>query len=139
VSDAVLEPYDLRISVAPADIDEQGHVNNVVYLRWAQEAAIAHWQALAPPEAQQNTGWVVVRHEIDYHAPARANEEVIARTWVGHLRGAVFERHTEMRRAAGDLLLAKVRSLWVPIDPATERPKRLPMHVRRMFSARDRS
>jgi acyl-CoA thioester hydrolase len=128
-------PFDLPIRVAPADIDGQGHVNNVVYLRWAQEAATAHWQALAPPEAQENTGWVVLRHEIDYKAAAFRDDEVNARTWVGHARGAIFERHTEITRGAGRELLALARTLWCPIDPATGRPKRLAREVRALFSS----
>jgi len=34
----------------PADIDDNSHVNNVVYLSWAQDLAIAHWAARQPPE-----------------------------------------------------------------------------------------
>src|SRR5580765_5546109 len=33
--------------VQAADIDEQGHVNNVVYLRWIQDVAVAHWRKAA--------------------------------------------------------------------------------------------
>ncbi|CAN5598507.1 thioesterase family protein [soil metagenome] len=127
--------FDLPLRVEAADIDEQGHVNNVVYLRWAQEAATAHWQALAPPEAQANTGWVVLRHEIDYKAAAFLHDEVNARTGVGAARGAIFERHTEITRGAARELLAQVRTLWCPIDPETARPKRLSREVRAFFSS----
>ena len=54
----------------PEDIDEQNHVNNTVYLRWVQEVATAHWEAIASSEAQEGIGWVVLRHEIDYKTPA---------------------------------------------------------------------
>jgi len=39
----------MAIAVEPADIDGFGHVNNVVYLRWVQDIAIAHWKADGPP------------------------------------------------------------------------------------------
>ena len=39
-----------RIEPGPADIDELGHVNNVVYLRWVQDIAITHWHAVAPDD-----------------------------------------------------------------------------------------
>jgi acyl-CoA thioester hydrolase len=45
------------------------HVNNIVYLRWAQEMAIAHWRARASAEMLTSYVWVVVRHEVDYRAP----------------------------------------------------------------------
>ena len=43
------ERFELAISVAQADIDEHGHVNNVVYVRWVQEVATAHWRTAATP------------------------------------------------------------------------------------------
>ena len=57
--------FEMIVSVLPADIDEQDHVNNTVYLRWVQDVATAHWRAVASPEAQKTIGWVVLRHEID--------------------------------------------------------------------------
>ena len=36
------ERFPIRIRVQPADIDELGHVNNLVYRRWVQEVAIAY-------------------------------------------------------------------------------------------------
>jgi acyl-CoA thioester hydrolase len=57
--------FEMIISVLPGDIDEQNHVNNTVYLRWVQDVATAHWRSVASPKAQENIGWVVLRHEID--------------------------------------------------------------------------
>src|SRR5712671_6746068 len=66
-------PFEISVPVMPGDIDEQNHVNNTVYLRWVQEVATAHWQAIASSEAQGGIGWVVLRHEIDYkHRPVWA-------------------------------------------------------------------
>ncbi len=62
--------FEMTVPVLPNDIDEQNHVNNIVYLRWVQDVATAHWQAIASPEAQERIGWVVLRHEIDYKMPA---------------------------------------------------------------------
>jgi acyl-CoA thioester hydrolase len=117
-----------------SDIDEQGHVNNVVYLRWAQDAAIAHWLVLAPVELQTNVGWVALRHEIDYKAPGFLNDDLRVRTWVGTVKGLSFERHTQIVRARDEQLLAQARTLWCPIDPATGRPKRVSAELRALFS-----
>ena len=54
-------PFEISVSVMPGDIDEQNHVNNTVYLRWVQEVATAHWQAIASSEAQEGIRWVVLR------------------------------------------------------------------------------
>ncbi|MDZ4320536.1 MAG: acyl-CoA thioesterase, partial [Phenylobacterium sp.] len=54
---------------APSDIDENGHVNNVVYVRWIQEMATSHWRSLQPEAEQDRWAWIVLRHEIDYRRP----------------------------------------------------------------------
>src|SRR5439155_1120943 len=73
-----------RVSVVePGDIDDLGHVNNVVYLRWVQDVAAAHWEATIAPEERVDVAWVVLRHEIDYQHPAVLGDQVVARTWVG--------------------------------------------------------
>ncbi len=129
-----LAPFELTLPVDPSDIDELGHVNNVAYLRWVQDAAVAHWRATAPREAQARLRWVVVRHEIDYKLPALLGDVIVARTWVGTASRIRFERHTELVRASDSRLLAKARTLWCPIDAATGKPTSVSPEVRARFS-----
>ena len=117
--------FEQTIAVQPADIDEQGHVNNVVYLRWVQDVAGAHWTSATSAAERAALGWVVLRHEIDYKLPARLGDRVIARTWVGENTAATYERHVELLRAADGRLLARARSLWCPVDPQSGRPRRM--------------
>ena len=123
--------FELAITVQPADIDAQGHVNNVVYLRWMQDAATAHWESAAPPEHKAKVSWVVTRHEIDYKAPAFVGEALVARTWVGEPSGATWERFIEIRRAADDRLLARGRSVYAALDRVTGRPRRVDAELRK--------
>ena len=129
-----VERFELPIEVRPEDIDELGHVNNVVYLRWVQEAATAHWRARADAGDQASLLWVVRRHEIDYKRPAFLDTDVVARTWVGEARGREFERHTELVRGSDDRVLVRARTLWVPVDPETLRPTQVSERVRELFS-----
>src|SRR5947199_6399169 len=99
-------PFEISVSVMPGDIDGQNHVNNTVYLRWVQEVATAHWQAISSSEAQESIGWVVLRHEIDYKAPACLGDDVVLRTWVGKATRLTFERFTEIRRSSDGQLLS---------------------------------
>jgi acyl-CoA thioester hydrolase len=122
------------VSVQPADIDEQNHVNNTVYLRWVQDVATAHWKSLASAEAQAAIGWVVLRHEIDYRSPASLEDEILLRTWVGKASRLKFERFTEIHRKIDNRLLAQGRTLWVPIDVRTGKPTRVSSDVRTRFS-----
>jgi len=124
----------MTVSVRPDDIDEQNHVNNTVYLRWVQEAATAHWRALASQQAQKTIGWVVLRHEIDYKASAVVGEQMLLRTWVGKATRLTFERFTEIRRDSDGQMLSKARTLWCPVNTQTGRPARVPAEVRAQFS-----
>ena len=127
-------PFEISVAVMPADIDEQNHVNNTVYVRWVQEVATAHWQAIASSEAQGEIAWVVLRHEIDYNAPAGPGDEIVLRTWVGKATRLTFERFTEILRRSDGQLLSKARTLWCPINAQTGRPVRVPLEVREKFS-----
>jgi len=127
-------PFELHMEVLPTDIDQLNHVNNVVYLRWVQEVAIAHWTATAPPEAQAALFWVVVRHEIDYKRPALLGDGILARTWVGPASQRAFERNTEILRASDRTVLARARTLWCPMDRRTGRPTIVSEKVRAAFS-----
>jgi acyl-CoA thioester hydrolase len=135
--------FELAIDVVPADIDDLGHVNNVVYLRWIQQVAIAHWETLASAELRAQLAWVVTRHEIDYRKAALPGDTVIARTWLGPASRLSFERRTEIRRpvngnASGDLL-TQARSLWCPIDRASGRPTQVSAQVRALLSGPENS
>ena len=127
-------PFEISVAVMPEDIDEQNHVNNAVYLRWVQEVATPHWQAIASSEAQGEIGWLVLRHEIDYKAPVCLGDEIVLRTWVGKATRLTFERFTEILRRSNGQLLSKARTLWCPINAQTGRPVRVPLEVREQFS-----
>ena len=135
--DATAERYELPITIQPSDIDELGHVNNVVYLRWVQDAAVAHWRATALPEDQATLVWFVARHEIDYLRPAQPDDDLTAVTWVGTAKRRAFDRHTELVRASDRKVLARVRTVWVPIDVKTGKPTDVRAEVRERFSVTD--
>ena len=124
----------MTMSVLPADIDEQNHVNNTVYLRWIQDIATAHWKSLASAEAQAGIAWVVLRHEIDYRSPASLGDEILLRTWVGKASRLKFERFTEILRKIDKQLLAQARTLWVPVDVHNGKPTRVSAELRAQFS-----
>ncbi len=134
---AAHDVFEQTLRVVEADLDEQAHVNNIVYVRWVQDTATAHWVARTTPADRAQVGWVTTRHEIDYLAPAVLGDVVTVRTRVGHAKGLTFERHTEVRRVGDDRVLVRSRSLWCPVDPASGRPRRVPPHLRALFSLDD--
>lgn len=127
-------PYEMEIEVRPSDIDRLGHVNNVVYLRWVQDVATAHWYAAATDRQKATLLWVVAKHEIEYRRPAYEQDGVIARTWVGKATQRAFERHTELLRKSDRKLLARAKTLWVPVDMDSRKPVDAGPDVYAMFS-----
>jgi acyl-CoA thioester hydrolase len=125
--------FEKRITAAPADIDELGHVNNAAWVRWIQEMATAHWYAVAPAAHVDAYIWVVTRHEIDYLRAAGPGETVIGRTWVGEApKGARFDRHVEFLGDDGTLRV-RARTTWAILDKASGRPLRVPAEVAAPF------
>ena len=126
--------FRLDFEPTPADIDENNHVNNVVYLRWAQDIGVAHWQSLAPPEAQATWAWVALRHEIDYRRALLPGETAHARTWTSDAaEGARFTRYIRIDAADG-AMCAQVQTVWVLIEQATGKPKRVPPWMVEQFA-----
>ena len=113
--------FRLSFTAAAADIDELGHVNNAVWVRWIQHIAVSHWQAVAPADQQAAFVWVVTRHEIDYRGNVAEGETVTGETWVPEPpRGARFNRHVRFTGADGRVRVEAVTT-WALLDRATRR------------------
>lgn len=113
--------FTLPFTATPADIDELGHVNNAVWVRWIQDLATAHWGAVAPAERQSAFIWVVTRHEIDYRGNVRAGDTVTGETWVPNApKGARFDRHVRFLDANGRAVVEAVTT-WALLDRASGR------------------
>ena len=114
-------------------IDELGHVNNTVWVRWIQDMATAHWEHAARAQDVQQYFWVVTRHEIDYRGNIREGEQVTGETWVPEgPRGVRFHRRIDFRDDAGKVLVS-ARSTWAMIEQATGRPSRIAPEVAAPF------
>jgi acyl-CoA thioester hydrolase len=116
--------FALEITATDADMDELGHVNNVVYLGWIQDVAKAHWFAVSTPEEVAAQAWVAVRHEIDYKRPAVSGDRLVARTWIGAVSRVTSERFVEIRKQDTMELLVSCRTVWASINRVTGRPMR---------------
>ncbi len=127
-------PFVYDVEVVGADIDNLGHASNLVYLRWVQDAALAHSTALGFSErAYLDRGqvWVVRRHEIEYLRPAVAGDRLRVETRVATMKVANSERRTEIFR--GGELICRAATDWVYVDLARGRPVRIPEEMRAAF------
>lgn len=124
-----------------SDIDAYGHVNNVVYLAYLQEARVdmlfLHARRHGAEELAQ--GVVVARNEIDYRVPLHFRAEPVrVETWVSRLGNASFTLGYEVVDVdAGGTrtTYAVAGSVLVPFDLAAGRPRRLTAQERAVLQA----
>lgn len=119
------ELFVVPLEVRPEHIDANGHVNNVVYVGWLQDAGTAHWNARFDADTRACWSWVALRHEIDYLRGIEPGATgIVARTWVGDPQGPRFNRYVRIEDAGGRLCAQGV-SEWCLVDAATLRPHRI--------------
>ena len=117
--------FTLTKTATEADIDELGHVNNAVWVKWIQDIAVAHWEAVATAEQRAAYVWVVTRHEIDYRGNVSAGETVTGETWIAAPpKGARFDRHVRFTGGDGKVKVEAVTT-WAMLDRATGRLARV--------------
>ena len=124
--------FQHRVTVGESDLDELGHTNNIQYVRWLQDAAIAH-------SAHVGLTWeryvalggvfVVRRHEIDYLRSALRGDELEVRTHVASVMAAKSERKYEIVRLADEVVIVRALTLWGFVDTTMGRPIRIPDEI----------
>lgn len=121
--------YTHRVQVTEADIDELGHANNVAYVRWLQDAAVAHSEAVGLGYAAYvalGGVFVIRRQEVDYLRSALRGDALEVRTWVSGVMAAKCLRSTEIVRTADGVVLARGLTTWGFVEMARGRPSRIP-------------
>jgi acyl-CoA thioester hydrolase len=132
--------YSERWHVRTYELDANGHVNNAVYLNWAEEIANRHVEAAGYGRdwtRRQGAAWVVYRSEIRYRRPAVYGDEIEVSVRVELVKGARGVRRTWIRRTTDGELLAEVLTEWAWIRLADGRPVRVPQELVELFRRRN--
>jgi len=114
-----------------ADLDLLGHVNNVTYVDYLQEARVDMLRThdLRSRTAGLVEGIVVARHEVSYLAPLMFGfRPVSIECWVTEIRAASFTMAYEVFHAAEDgtrTVYLRATTVLSPYVFAEERPRRL--------------
>lgn len=114
-------------------IDENGHVNNVAYVQWMQDAAIRHGESITEYKPTENTTWYAREHRIEYLLPAFLGEEIEVRTWLTEIKRVRVYRKYEFIRKADGKVIVKGETDWVYIDSNTGRPLAIPAIISELF------
>ncbi|MBX7165823.1 MAG: acyl-CoA thioesterase [Pirellulales bacterium] len=128
--------YDHHLQVRPEEIDILGHVNNLAYLRWMVDAALAHSHVQGwdnDSYLKLGHGWVVRGHEITYLRSAMPNDAVIVRTWIADWSRVTSRRRYLILRRDDEAVLARAMTHWAYIDFKSGKPRRIPEEVSAAF------
>jgi acyl-CoA thioester hydrolase len=109
--------YDCHVRFS--DVDVYGHVNNVKYFEYYQEARLAFISSLGRDADEPRPGLVVARIDVDYKLPILFRPEpYLVETWVTRIGGSSFELACEIRD--GDRVLSRARAVMVAFDMETQ-------------------
>jgi acyl-CoA thioester hydrolase len=124
--------YTALVPMRWSDMDAYGHVNNVQFLTYLEEARIDMLRAMVretghPEDQDQVASGVLVAHSaIRYLRPlVHRHAPVPIDVWVTKIGGASFDLAYEVHDEAGTVVYARATSVMVPYDFARERPRRL--------------
>jgi acyl-CoA thioester hydrolase len=111
-----------------SDMDAYGHVNNVVFLTYLEEARVDMLFVNAGSDTATEklaSGVVVARHEIDYLAPLVFRPEPVAiDLWLTKLGVSSFTIAYEVLDDGGPVYV-RASTVMVPYDVKAERPRRV--------------
>jgi len=127
--------YESRFTVDQESIDSNGHVNNVAYVRWMQDAAVAHSAAQGWDLArylEHGLTWMVRSHFIEYLAQGFCGDRIVVRTWVTGFRRIRSTRKYKVSRLGDDVALARGETEWVLVD-THGRPNEIPLEMKASF------
>jgi acyl-CoA thioester hydrolase len=123
--------FEYPVVVTTDDIDHYNHVNNVVYLRWMQEAAVAHCEdiGVVALTRAEGAGWFVRSHFIEYLSQVTLGDDLMVRTWASRHRGFRSTRKFALIRTTDDKLMARGETECLYVRLPDGRPKRIPQAI----------
>jgi acyl-CoA thioester hydrolase len=131
----MIRVYRHEIQVPPSAIDENGHVNNVQYVQWMQDAAVQHSNAAGCTQVTLDLGatWVIRSHRIEYLRPAFQGDHLVVLTWVSNFRKVRSLRKHRFFRVSDKAVLANGETDWVLVDAQSGRPMAIPDNLASVF------
>lgn len=124
--------HSLRFRVRSYELDQNGHVNNSVYVAWVENLTSEHAEAVGfgrDWSLARGGAWVVRRHDLTYHLPAIGGDDIEATVRVEGVRGVRGWRRTWIRKASNGALLAEAMSEWAWVRTVDGRPTRVPVEI----------
>ena len=122
--------FEIPIEVRPEHFDEMDHINNAVFLQYAEQIARAHAEKLGlgwDELVKLGHAFVVRRHEVEYICAGNKGDVLRARTKIMDVKGPRATRHVQILR--GDDVLVDVKTTWIWVNLETRYPARIPKEI----------
>jgi acyl-CoA thioester hydrolase len=132
----MIEVFDKIFTVNQDHIDQNNHLNNVVYIQWMQDIAIMHSEALGwgyNEYKAKDCSWVVKSHQIKYLRAVALGDQVIIKTWLEKIKNCSCIRKYAFYNSKSEII-AKAETLWIFIGIKTGKPVIVPSDIRNAFS-----
>jgi acyl-CoA thioester hydrolase len=128
--------FKYEIDVPPEAVDANGHVNNVVYVQWMQDAAVNHYnsEGCRPVSDALGATWFIRKHTVEYKQPSFPGDRISVYTWLVKITTTSTQRRYAFVRTSDGALLVRGETMWVFVDAATGRPKSIPDEIRARFT-----
>lgn len=122
--------HEYACHVRFSDVDVYGHVNNVKYFEYYQEARLAFLISLGRETGEEGFRLVVARLDVDYKRPILFRAEpYVVESWVTRVGRSSFDVASEIRD--GDTVLSRAHAALVSFDLAEQRSRPLTEGERR--------
>jgi acyl-CoA thioester hydrolase len=132
--DRLLFHHAQDLEVRHYEVDWQGIVHNVNYFLYFELGRVAFFRAMGASLDLNNINGsakvVLVRNEIDLRAPARFDEALTVHTRIRSIRNSSFVMEGLIERRSDRAVIAENVATHVWLDPATNRPTRVPEEFR---------
>ena len=124
-----------RIPIRWGDMDAMGHVNNIVYFRYMEQARISWFEQLLPRRdaAWKTTGIVIVNASCNFRRAITYPGTVEVKVFVARPGGSSVSTYYEMRVDEDPEPYADGAAVVVFIDMKTQKAKRIPEEIRSLL------
>ena len=126
-----LHVHTSKFGLRFADMDALGHVNNVTYFRYMEQARVAFFETIVPrDELWKKTAMVIVHASCDFRRALVYPGDVEVSVLIEPPRRSSVKTIYEMRIAGDSHVYAEGSAVVVFIDGATQRAIAIPPQVR---------
>jgi acyl-CoA thioester hydrolase len=123
--------FTFQYLITKENIDFNGHLGNLEYIKLGLKAAADHWHSVANDEYRKLCLWIVKRHEIDYISEVFEGAQLEITTEIIEVKGAVSKRTIEIM--LGEKKVCSMITEWYLLNGTNKKPMRITDDIAGLF------